>query len=68
VDTDNKLNNYLKISGIINNITHHTKLLNKTRIKLENTLALSALLYGGESWTTKARDTRTTTTTEMKCM
>jgi len=26
VDTDNKLNNYLKITGIINNIPHHTKL------------------------------------------
>jgi len=26
VDTDNKLNNYLKITGIINNIPHNTKL------------------------------------------
>jgi len=26
VDTDNKLNNYLKITGSINNIPHHTKL------------------------------------------
>ena len=25
MDTDNKLNNYLKITGIINNIPHHTK-------------------------------------------
>jgi hypothetical protein len=30
----------------------------KTRIKLHNTLALPALLYAGENWTTAARDAR----------
>jgi hypothetical protein len=30
----------------------------KTRIKLHNTLALLALLYGSENWTITARDAR----------
>jgi len=39
-----KLNNYLKITGIINNMSGPQKTLNKTRIKLCNTIALRALL------------------------
>jgi hypothetical protein len=38
----------------------------KTAIKLYNTLALPVLLYGGETWTIKARDTRRITAAEMK--
>ena len=48
VDIDNKLNNYLKVTGIINNTFRQQKTLKKTRIKLYNTLALPALLYGSE--------------------
>ena len=44
------------------------KTLKKTRLKLYNTLALPALLYGSESWTIKARDARRITTAEMKYM
>ena len=44
------------------------KTLRKTRLKLYNTLALPILLYGSESWTTKARDTRRITAAEMKYM
>jgi hypothetical protein len=40
----------------------------KTRIKLYNTLALPVLLYGSETWTVKARDTRRITATEKKYM
>jgi len=44
------------------------KSLRKTRIKLYNTLALPVLLYGSETWTVKARDTRRITAAEMKYM
>jgi hypothetical protein len=40
----------------------------KTRIKLHNTLTLSVLLYGSETWTIKARDARRITAAEMKYM
>jgi len=49
-DIDNKLHNYLKITGIINNVFGPQKTLKKTRIKLYNTLALPVLLYGSETW------------------
>jgi len=42
------------------------KTLKKTRIKLYNALALPVLLYGVETWTIKARDTRRITAAEMK--
>jgi len=38
------------------------------RIKLYNTLALPALLYGSENWTIKATDPRRITAAEMKNM
>ena len=44
------------------------KPLKKTRIKLYNTLALPVLLYGSETWTVKARDSRRITAAEMKYM
>ena len=44
------------------------KTLKKTRTKLHNTLALPVLLYGSETWTIKARDTRRITAAEMKYM
>jgi len=66
MDIDNKLHNYLKITGIINNVFRPQKTLKKTRIKLYNTLAL--LLYGSETWTIKARDARRITAAEMNYM
>ena len=68
LDIDNKLHNYLKITGIINNVFRPQKTLKKTRIKLYNTLALPVLLYGSETWTIKARDARRITAAEMKYM
>jgi hypothetical protein len=44
------------------------KTLNKTRIKLCNTLALPVLLYGRETWTIKASDARRITAAEVKYM
>ena len=66
LDIDNKLHNCLKITGILNNVFRPQKTLKKTRIKLENTLALPVLLYGSETWTIKARDARRITAAEMK--
>ena len=57
LDIDNKLHNYLKITGILNNVFRSHKTLKKTRIKLYNTLALPVLLYGSKTWTIKARYT-----------
>jgi hypothetical protein len=61
-----KLNNYLKIIGIGNNMFRPQKTLKERRINLYNTQTLSALLYGSENWTVKARDARRITAAEMK--
>jgi hypothetical protein len=61
-------NNFLKITGILNNVFRPQKTLKKTRIKLYNTLALPVLLYGSETWTIKASDARRITAAEMKYM
>jgi hypothetical protein len=68
MDIDNKLNNYIKITGIINNVIRPKKTLKKTRIKLYNTLALPTLLYGSENWTIKVRGATRITAAEMKYM
>ena len=69
LDIDNKLHNYLKITGILNKVfKQQKKTFKKTRLKLHNTLALPVLLYGSESWTIKARDARRITAAEMKYM
>jgi len=67
LDIDNKLNNFLKITGILSNVFRPQKALKKTRIKLYNILALPVLLYGSETWTIKASDARRITAAEMKC-
>jgi hypothetical protein len=68
LDIDNKLHNYMKITGVLNNVFRPQKLFKKTRIKLYNSLALPVLLYGSETGTVKARDTRRITAVEMKYM
>ena len=69
LDIDNKLNSFLKITGILNNVFRpQKKTLKKTRIKLYNTLALPVLLYGSETWTIKARDARRITAAQTKYM
>jgi len=44
LDADNKLHNYLKITGILSNVFRPQKTLKKTRIKLYDTLTLPVLL------------------------
>jgi len=66
LDIDNKLNTFLKITGILNNVFRPQKPLKKTTIKLHNTLALPLLLCGSETGTVKASDGRRITAAEMK--
>jgi len=69
LDVDNKLNNFLKITGILNNVFRtQKKTLKKTRIKLYNTLAFPVLLCGSETRTIKGRHATRITATEMKYM
>jgi hypothetical protein len=68
MDIDNKTQDYLKITGILNNVFRPQKTFKKTTIKLHNTLALPVLLYGSETGTVKARDARRISAAEMKCM
>ena len=68
MDIDNKLNNILKVTGILNNVFRPQKALKKKRIKLHNTLVLPVLLYGSETWTIKASDVSRITAAEMKYM
>jgi len=49
MDVDDKLKNFLKITGILNNVFRPQISLRKSRIKLYNTLALPVLLYGSET-------------------
>jgi len=68
LDIDNKLHNFLKLTGILNNVFRPQKTLKKTRIKLYNALALPVLLYGSETWTIRTREARRITEAEMKYM
>jgi len=65
-DIDNKLRNYLKIKGVINNKFRPQKTLKRRRTKLYHTLAFPTLLHGTENWTIKGRDERGITVAEMK--
>jgi hypothetical protein len=44
---------FSKITGILCNVFRPHKSFKKTKIKLYNTLALTVLLYGSETWTIK---------------
>jgi len=66
LNIDNKLNNVLKITDILNNVFRPQKTVKQTRIKLYNTVDLPVLLYGSE--TIKASDARRITAAEMKCV
>ena len=46
IDINRKLYNFIKITGIINNVFKPKMTLTKTRLKLYNIPALPTLLYG----------------------
>jgi DTW domain-containing protein YfiP len=62
------MSKFLKITRIINNILKPKKVRKNTRIKLYSTLALPVLLYGSESWATKAKVKARLISAEMKFM
>jgi hypothetical protein len=68
MNNDNILHNYLKITGILNNVFRPQKTLKKTIIKLYNTLVLPVLLYGSKIWIIKAKNARRITAAEIKYM
>jgi hypothetical protein len=47
LDIDNKLHNYLKITGILNNVFRPQKAFKKTTIKLYNTIQYNTIQYTG---------------------
>jgi hypothetical protein len=66
MDIDSKLNNHLRITGIINSVFRTQTTLKKTRIKLNNTLAVPDLLNGSENWIIRRKNTRRITAAGMK--
>jgi hypothetical protein len=52
-----KMNKYLITTDIINNTIRARETLNKTRMKLHNTVALPTLLYVSENFNIKRQDT-----------
>jgi len=66
VDIDNKLRNYLKIKGVINNMFGPQKNFKRRRTKLYHTPTFPTLLHGTENWTIKARNGNGITETEIK--
>jgi hypothetical protein len=58
MDIDDKLNNYLKITDIMDNVFGQQKTLHETRMQLHSTLTLAAVLHSSGNWTIKARDAR----------
>ena len=67
VEVDNKLNNYWKITGFINNMFKPQKSSKKIRIRFYNTLALPSLNTVVKI-SNRTRDGRIITATEMKCV
>jgi len=66
----NKLHNYLKITGNLNNVFGPQKALNTTRNRIIQYTGPSSFVraYISETWTIKARDARRITAAEMKHM
>ena len=68
MDIDNKLHNYLKITGVLNNVFRPQNTLKKTRIKLYNILGPPSIVVWQRNGTIKAKDPRRITAAEIKYM
>ena len=65
VEYDNyEINNFMKITGIKNNVFDPIQTLAKNQMRLCN--ALSTLLHSCKNWTTKTKDKSRLTAAEMK--
>ena len=58
LDIQNKLNKFLKITGLINRVLNVNKIWREMRIKVYNTLAIPMLTYGSEVWALRKTDKR----------
>src|SRR6266576_2501227 len=67
-DIQNKLNKFLKITGLINRFLNVNKIQRETRIKVYNTLTIPMLTYGSEVWALRKTDKRRIEATEMRFM
>ena len=68
LDIQNKLNKFLKITGLINRVLNVNKIRRQTKIKVYNTLAISMLTYGSEVWALRKTDKRRIEAAEMLFM
>jgi hypothetical protein len=60
-----KITNFLKITGIINQIFKPNLVSKYTRIKIYKILARPTLAYGSKSWTVRSNDRRRLISAEM---
>src|SRR6266576_4746657 len=68
LDIQNKLNKFLKITGLINRVLNVNKIWREMRMKVYNTLAIPMLTYGSEVWALRKTDKRRIEATEMRVM
>src|SRR6266576_453431 len=68
LDIQNKLNKFLKITGLINRVLNVNKIWREMRIKVYNTLAIPMLTYGSEIWALRKTDKRRIKAAEMRFM
>jgi hypothetical protein len=67
-DIQDKITKFLKILGLLNNVLKPNQVLKTTKLKVYNTLAVPALIYGSEIWTLRKQDKTRLTTSEMKLL
>jgi hypothetical protein len=65
-DLQEKIIKFQKIVGILNNIFKPKEVQKATRLRVYNTLAISAIMNGSETWTLRKQDKHRLTTSEMK--
>jgi hypothetical protein len=65
-DVKNKISKFLQVTGTINNVLKPNQVQKSSRMKIYNTLAIPALIYGSEIWTLTQQDKSRLKASEMK--
>jgi hypothetical protein len=65
-DVKNKISKFLQVTVIINNVLKPNQVQKSSRMKIYNTLAIPALIYGSEIWTLTQQDKSRLQSSEMK--
>jgi hypothetical protein len=65
-DLNIKAANFVKVSGIINQIFKPSLVSRHTRIRIYKTVARPVLSYGSEAWTVRRADERRSISAEMR--